>query len=87
MKSLTELAAIAEYAAARDRMRITRPMGVYKHGLFFDALPDDYTGGAIGLPLAYWVDLDTGESRLCTTEESELMTEQWFLASLGPVPD
>lgn len=87
MKTLEELTVSARKAASRDGMRIIGPMGVYKRGLFFYASLADGEGGAVGLPLAYWVDLDTGEARLCTTEESDLLTERWFLASLGPVPD
>ena len=88
MKTLQEMRAAAEAVAeAGGRSRVEEPWGTYNGGLFFHAGQADGEGGCTGLPLAYWVDMETGEARLCSVDESDLLTERWFLSSLGPVPE
>lgn len=84
MKTLSEMTRNAEEAAAQNRDRVFEPLGTFDGGLFFAALPKGIEpGGKIGLPYAYRVDLETGEARVCTIDESDMLTEQ----KLGPIPD
>lgn len=83
MKTLDELTRNA-VAAARNRDRIIKPLGTFNGWLFFSALPKGFESGSkTGLPYAYCANLATGESRFCTIEESDMLTEQ----DLGPIPD
>lgn len=88
MMALRELKVLADDAARKEGDVIVRPKGVRGEELFFYAHPSDFRpGDVIGLPYGYWVNIKTGATRICTGDESDLLTDREYLDSFQPIPE
>jgi hypothetical protein len=88
MKTLKELTALAKIEARRNDDVLLSPRGVREGELLFSAKPIGcQPGDAIGLPYIYLADVNTGRTRRCTTDESEMLSEGTFYDELDPIPE
>ncbi|PLS25990.1 hypothetical protein Uis4E_2165 [Bifidobacterium parmae] len=88
MKPFSELREAASRAAQAEGLSLGEPAGVHDGELIFYAVPPDYEPGMVlGLPQGFFVDMETGRARYCTTDESEMLCDRGFLYGLGPVPE
>lgn len=88
MKPFSELRKEASRAAQAEGLSLEEPAGVHDGELIFYTVPADYEPGMVlGLPQAFFVDMETGRVRYCTTDESKMLCDRGFLDRLGPVPE
>lgn len=86
MKTLSELIESAKEEARREGFILLEPAGIHDGELIIYAIPAGCKpGDALGLPQGFFVNLQTGKARYCTTDESLLLATRKFLAELEPV--